>query len=504
MQLWNHQQRLIDGVLDAHGRGVRRVCAVQPTGGGKTVAAKALIRRYLDAGQGAIFYTNRKALLDQTSGVFHDIPHGIRAAGRDTNLSLPFQISSFMTENNRVLKAGGKWQLHKAGLVVCDEAHVNAGDVARRILSRHWLDEAMVLGLTATPLDLGDLYEELLVCGSLSELRRCGALVLARHYGCDEPDMREYKLMNKNPDKLTEKQIVKAMMTEGLFGRVLTHYRRLNPDRRPTVLFGPGVEESLGFAQEFHRNGIPAAHIDGEDIWVDGELFRNKKGLRDEIFADVRSGRIKVLCNRFVLREGIDLPMLSHAILATIFDSVQSYIQSVGRILRSHPGKDFATIQDHGGNWWRHGSANGEREWVLGQKAEWMTELRNEKIRQGKEREPWSCPQCAKVMAGPRCECGYVAEHKKFPRRVVQSDGTMVEHVEAMFAPKKTCWKDDTFEKWKDCFHRCKNSGRNFNQAVGLFIQENYYRPPRTLKLMPKDDYSWFLKIKDVPWEMLR
>ena len=59
-----------------------------------------------------------------------------------------------------------------------------------------------------------------------------------------------------------------------MFGRVLDHWRKLNPDGRPTILFAPGVAESIWFVDEFARNGIRAAHIDGEDTYLDGETVR--------------------------------------------------------------------------------------------------------------------------------------------------------------------------------------------------------------------------------------
>lgn len=525
--LWPHQRLALDAIVNANYRGVRRLCLVIPTGGGKTRVAVRSVQQFLELGLNAIFYTNRKALLDQTSRVFADVPHGIRAAGHDTNLHLPFQISSFMTENNRVLKSD-KWKIHPAAIVFVDEAHQNTGKTARQIISRHWTQGAMIVGLTATPLDLGDLYEELAICGSNSSLRACGALVPSRHYGPDEPDMEEYKLAAKPTDRLTEAEIKKAVMTKGIFGRVLEQFNIINPERRPTILFGPGVKESLYFAQQFSQNGIPFAHIDGDDIWVAGELHRNTTSLRNEIFADSKAGRIVGISNRFVLREGIDAPWLSHGIFATIFGSLQAYLQSGGRLLRSAPGKRFCTIQDHGGNWWRHLSLNINRQWIIGQKAEWMSELIRSAMRKDlsewlcirckvivaadqdvcscgvrRTSEPWSCPRCNKIMVGIECECGFKRERMKFPRRVLQSDGKMTEHVEKLYQPKRTAFRDDTFEKWKECYFRCKSAGRTFRQALGLFVQEEHYYPPRTLKFMPKDEYTWFLKIKDVSWEKL-
>lgn len=495
---WPHQLRAVAAAIDAHRRGVRRLVVTIPTGGGKTRVAVDLTRTYLQAGQNVVFYTNRRALIDQAVRDFGDLNFGVRSAGHRAKLAEPFQISSLPTEAARVLRSG-EWSLHPAALVIVDECHLHTKATARQILSRHYAAGAMIVGLTATPLDLGDLYDELFTGAAMSELRACGATVPARHFGPDEPDMRD----RKPPKVWTEKEAAKVMMREGIFGRVWDAFNELNPDRRPAILFAPGVEQSLWFAQDFSRRGVRAAHIDGADVWVDGDLMRNRTSVRDEILADSKAGRIKVLCNRFVLREGIDCPWLSHGIFATIFGTLQTYLQSGGRLLRGAPGKEFATIQDHGGNWWRHGSLNADQDWRLGQRAEWADELRHERMRANKEPEPWCCPGCHKICLGTACACGYKATRVKYARRVVQQDGELVEHVGKIFQPRRVAYRDDTVKKWVACYHRCRNANRTFRQARALFVKENHYWPPPTLKLMPRDDYTWFLRIKDVAPEKL-
>src|SRR5690606_19790965 len=114
----------------------------------------------------------------------------------------------------------------------------------------------------------------------------------------------------------------------------------LNPDRLPTILFAPGVKESIWFAEQFHSKGIRAAHIDGDDIWIDGEYYTSNHQLREEIRKMSESGELPLVTNRFVLREGIDWPFLAHGIFATVFGSLASYLQSGGRLLRNHPSLD--------------------------------------------------------------------------------------------------------------------------------------------------------------------
>jgi DNA repair protein RadD len=260
----------------------------------------------------AVLYTNRRMLIDQLVGVLHrnGIACGVRAAGYESNKSLPVQISSLQTERAR------QWEPHGEGrkcLVVVDEAHLNAGWAVQEILEWHESRKHVRLGVTATPLDIGHLYDHLIVAGTNSELRDCGALVTAIHYGPDEPDTLALKKVTLGKD-LSEKQQRKAIMTPTIWGRVIDGYRKLNPTNRPTILFAPGVGESIGFAEQFQAAGIPAAHIDGENVWRNGKLYRRVRGEKDaaaDILAASKAGEVMVICNRFVLREGIDAPWLS-------------------------------------------------------------------------------------------------------------------------------------------------------------------------------------------------
>src|SRR5262249_8275086 len=144
---------------------------------------------------------------------------------------------------------------------------------------------AVCVGFTATPIGLGDLYDTLIIAGTNSELRECGALVPCYHYGPDEPDMRHIRRVEVGKD-LTENQNRRAMMVTGIFGGVLESWRKLNPEEKPTILFAPGVRESVWFADQFRANGIRAAHIDGEDVYVDGKWVKSSREAR----ADVLNG----------------------------------------------------------------------------------------------------------------------------------------------------------------------------------------------------------------------
>jgi superfamily II DNA or RNA helicase len=504
MTLWPHQTQAVSDTIAALAAGQRKICVTSPTGGGKTWIICMLIEWAVEQGKHVVLYTNRRLLIEQLSRVLekHGIKFGVRAAGYEDRRELQVQIASLPTERMRTLKTE-RWTIHGHGkdvLAIVDEAHLNASGTAQKVLALHHDGGGAYVGFTATPINLGHLYETLIVAGTPTDLRNCGALVPAYHYGPDEPDMRGFKPSVKTGE-YSEDNVRKAIMTPCIFGRVWDHWIRINPEQRPTLLFAPGVNESIWFAQQFRNRGIRAAHIDGEGVWIDGEYHRGTD--RQRILEAVRTGEIKVLCNRFVLREGLDLPEVSHLIVATVMGSVQSYLQSCGRGLRKAPGKDRCTIQDHGGHWWRHGSVNIDRQWELVSTDNIIRAKREETLRQKKEPEPICCPKCSMIRAsGAVCPgCGH--EWQKRSRIVIQQDGKLTEHHGDIFRPRLTTLKPDTVKLWKQNYYRCRHADMTFRAARGLFFKDHGYWPSNDLPLMPTREVDWFQKIKDVPPDRL-
>ena len=508
MNRWPHQTVGVCEVLEAIRCGQRKILLTTPTGGGKTLMASDLIRHYLDQGKKVGMYSNRKMLVDQLSEMLlaqgHE--HGIRAAGYADTRDLDLQVSSIQTEGSRVLRKR-QWQLHEAELVIVDEAHLQKEKTAQKILDEHYEQGAVYVGLTATPLGLAGLYDHLIIAGTTSELRQCGALVPCRHYGPDEPDLRHIRNIQVGDD-LTHEQNRKAMMVPGIFGRVLDWWKKLNPEGKPTILFAPGVPESVWFAQQFFKEGISAASIDGDDIWIDGHFYKSDRERRRDLLEQSKSGELKVLCNRFVLREGIDAPWLAHGIFATVFGSLQSYLQSGGRLLRASPGLGHVVIQDHGGNWYRHGSLNADRQWQLGDTSRILCGLREERFRGKTEKEPSRCPRCGLILSSLSCLCGFQIEPGRKSRPVVQKDGSYQFLEGDIYKPRRICQRRDVQRMWQKMYHRAFRSRNRmtFRQAEALFAYENHWQwPPRSLKLMPlQEGPDWFRPVRDVPKERLR
>lgn len=500
--LWPHQEYALSALAQALAEGKRRICLTAVTGAGKS---RIMFERISESSSHAL-YTNRRMLLAQLAGNMdkRGMTYGLRAAGHEPRLLEDIQLCMIQTEAAR---ASAGRDVHPSQFVWIDECHVNRKQQMQALVARHAeARECAVIGVTATPLGVGHMFDHLIVAGSNRELRDCGALVPVYHYGPNEPDTKWIGKIAIGEGECGLPNAKRMEFAHRVFGSVVEWYEKLNPDYRPTVLFAPGVPESIWFAEELHAQGISAAHIDGKNCWLEGRLVPSDDEVREEIAARSQSGEIKVVSTRYVLREGIDWPWISHMIFATVFGSLTAYLQSGGRGLRACTGKDSCTVQDHGGNYWRHGSLNANREWKLGYTDAIVAGMREMALRQKKEREPITCPKCFAVrLSGAACyACGYIHQNKG--RMVLQKDGSLREMKGDIFRVRRMLPEDERLKKeWRS---RVKNTAksakptvrdRTFAQLEASFARDhNFQYPSHDWPMMPVNAADWFRPVREV------
>lgn len=508
MELWPHQRSALDQVEQLILAGHKKICVTSPTGGGKTQIS---MTRLSESKVPSVFYTHRKMLLSQTSANFDamGINHGIRAAGHDLGLLHDIQLAMIQSESAAVYRSK-KRELHAAKEILIDEAHNNSAGQAQRIITDH---DCVTIGLTATPLGIGHVYDQLVVAGTNSELRKCGAHVPAVTFGPDEPSVNLVGKVAIGEGECGINQEKRQIFASRVFGSVVEHYHILNPNQTPTLLFAPGVPESIWFCERLNEAGIKAAHIDGSDCWLDGELLQATDEIKQEIAARTKVGDIKIVCNRFVLREGVDWPWVEHMIFATVFGSLTSYLQAGGRGLRAcqETSKAQVTVQDHGGNWWRHGSLNADRQWRLSDNDRIVGNERLEKIREKKEHEPIHCPKCHAIrLMGPRChKCGFQSSAKTRP--VLQADGSLREMRNDTFRERRRLpVTDEVMRDWAGRVNGVRVSKKpsvktmTFAQVQCSFARDHAWQyPPKNLPMMPICDSDWFRPVQSVPLDRL-
>jgi DNA repair protein RadD len=502
VRLWEHQYRGLEELDRLYRQRKRRVIFTSPTGMGKGKVLQELVEWFEYEGLGSTIYTNRNLLREQLSQKMIDagLCHGIRAAGQTPNFDQRIQLSSIQTEHRRVFGTDKKkpvWNIHSAGFVGVDEIHLSGGRQCQELLELHEKDGSFIVGFTATPIDLQGDWDAIVQAGTVSEGRACKALHEAKHFAINEPDCQFVRSTAAGEYEVAPGQ-KRTVWVKSIVGSVIENYKRLNPNRLPTILFAPGVRESIWFAHQMTAAGFRWAHIDGSECWIDGE-FHSSKGVRDEIIKELREGKLLGVSNRFVLREGIDIPELHFAIVATVFGSLASYLQAMGRILRYHPSHEHVVIADHGGNYWRHGSVNEDRHWHLGTTTKALKEQRELELRQQPEQlAPLVCPRCQEVrLGGRRCpSCGHEAHGRA--RIVVQQNGELRLISAPVVLPLKQKVQPSTEDLWKRMYYRAKNGRMTFAQAEALFFHEHGYMPPRNLPLMPSVPLDWTRRVADV------
>lgn len=345
--------------IDSYGPG-SSVLAVAPPGAGKSRCMFEQALKVSEAGGRVLIKAHRRMLLKQLTDGFTSagISHGVIAAGYPEYERARVQIAMAQTLYSRAIKHR-KIDLPKFDLVINDEAHQQAGgtDIAMTygtisgtLIQEGFLSAgARLVGYTATPLLKSRIYHNLVELASYSLLRSEGMHQLVHTVGPEEIDVSGLK-QNEDGD-FSERGL--AERVEVIFGSVFHEYQKLNPLGLPAILFAPSVPSSRWFCSEFNVRGVTAAHIDGESclLMENGRLksYPSDDSVRAAILEGSRSGDIKVICNRFVLREAIDMPWLYHAIFATVMGSPTTYLQSVGRLQRYWPEYTHKLLQCHGG-----------------------------------------------------------------------------------------------------------------------------------------------------------
>jgi|TARA_R110000772_G_scaffold42740_2_gene98996 superfamily II DNA or RNA helicase len=399
IQLREYQELAIEAVRHEFMRGKKKVLLVAPTGAGKTVIASAMIKASADKSNPSLFVAHRRELVKQCSSKLSDfgINHGVVMADFTPNNLASVQVASVQSYHAR--KDNEHFWKPKAKVIFLDEAHRSASKTFQDLIAEY--PDAYVIGLTATPCradgkGLGNYYDSLVNCGSISELTEKGFLTPARIIAPSMPDLKGLKMQAGDYEK---RGLNTRMNQPKLVGDLVTHWVE-HGENRPTVVFATSIAHSKFIAGIFNDNGIAAGHIDGEMDEVS----------RVEVLRKLHEGEIKVLSNCMVLTEGWDEPKVSCVVIARPTKSYGMYLQMVGRALRPFTGKVDTLIIDHSGCVYEHGFPDEAPEWELTSSEELAVPKKEpEPI----EKQPCTCCNCQTVykpMRGfPECpNCGNI------------------------------------------------------------------------------------------------
>jgi len=400
-----YQDLAIEQVRQAINAGHRKILLVAPTGSGKTVIAAKIVKLAAEKFNRSMFLAHRRELIYQCADklVKFGVDHGILMAGEYPYGAADVQVASIDTLRARCITAE-KLPFPNSDVVVIDEAHRSLAPTYL-VLINHYGDR-VVIGMTATPIrgdgkGLGHIYDYMVQCPTIQELTDMGHLVPAVTFAPTIPDLTGVKIVKGDYDPV---ELEARMNKRDLVGDIVTHFWRLASDRA-TVVFASGVKHSINLRDEFHKQGVKVAHVDGDTDLKD----------RKQMVRDLQSGQLQVVCNYAVLTEGFDEPRLAACILARATKNLGLYLQMGGRTLRpcEEIGKVDSRIIDHSGNVYEHGFIADERRWVLEEGRALIT-TKAERQKEFDEKKPITCVMCMTVYSGQiNCpHCGHIPEKK--------------------------------------------------------------------------------------------
>jgi DNA repair protein RadD len=300
-----YQRKTVDAVRSHWSSRTRSVCVVAPTGAGKTRMGEELL-----GDETAVWCAHRRELITQTAKRLRTrlgkANVGIVMPGEYANPNARVQVATVQT-----LLARG--ERPRATVLVLDEAHHYAADDWRQLVSAY--PKARTLGLTATPErrdgePLGDIFGELVVSASYSELVAGGFLVPARVH---RPATSLGNDLAQDP---------------------VSAWHAYSEGSR-AFLFCGRVADAHAWAKKFRDAGVRAAVIEASTA----------KAEREETLSLFARGVVRVVVNVNTMTEGIDVPEARTIILARAFGHVGGYLQVAGRGLR--PAKDKAGHDSH-------------------------------------------------------------------------------------------------------------------------------------------------------------
>ena len=379
--------------------------SIAPTGAGKTIMMASILGQSIKDTQRGLVLQHRHELLEQNQNKFVLMNPSVttslfRAQEKNTQGQVIFGMAQTLgKERNLAL-------MPKIEVLAIDEAHHSMASSYLKIIDalKAKNPDLKILGLTATP-SRGDRQKLLSVFNNvadqiyLSELIISGHLVAPKTFdidlGYNTELMDLFQGMESN-NLESEALMAKAcviMNTDVYCEEVVRNWqeRALN---RPTVIFCTTIHHAQHIQEVFQSHGIKAAHVNGKMT-----PFEREANLK--LFTD---GIASVITNVAVLTEGWDYPPTSCIMICRPCSFKSTYIQMVGRGLRTSGDKDHCVVLDFGLSSSLHGSL------------EQIIHEENEQTKKEYHEPQKTCPKCEGFIPvhSQTCPlCGYDLQNAK-------------------------------------------------------------------------------------------
>jgi superfamily II DNA or RNA helicase len=365
MYLRNWQQKVIDNfpsIIKQH----RRFILKAPTGAGKTVLASELIERFYK-GKRIVVLCHRLVLLEQLELALK-VKHNVRKLTvSDTGPA--FEDYDILLSTNMRAKEVLADAIPKADLIIVDEARRVSpnGQGYKRIIddfTDNGKSTAQFIGLTASPErrtgdqrdQLNLAFDAIIDCANIEDLITEGVLVqpVYRAHFVHDLDLDTIDISSGDfPVAALAPAIIKSSMIDYALWSYNEERLKL-PENPVSAWFCADISVAEATLLRIQQYGIKAA------IVTAGTPIKE----RMRLLASHERGDIEAMVSVGVLAEGWDNPHCNIIVHLRPTLSKVLWGQSVGRGLRSAPGKEKCIVIDVSSNWSTFGPVE-KLEWSL-------------------------------------------------------------------------------------------------------------------------------------------
>lgn len=431
-----YQQTSFDAILaKIDPNEVNKVCAVLPTGGGKSILI-AMLAQYFKGR--TLILTHRIEILQQNS---EWLPNSsILAAGENTlRYDSDVVVAMVQTAYARIEKYGIEY-LGNFDNIILDEVQVL---IFQKVFDKYEFKN--LIGFTATPVLSKKLYTEIdgveyVEDFTLSEIFDHIALGVDTQYLIDEgylvqdhniilemPNFEKLKTSKSAPDGYTSKSLNEVYGNSASLDILKQAYYK-HCQGKKTLIFNATTKINEYVYNEFKKEGLNVKMFDTVNN-TDENPVTGKPYKRDEIIDWFENERDAILINTNVFTTGFNVTDVECVIVNRATKSLSLWIQMVGRGSRITDKiyKDFFTVIDLGQNIYEHGIWSERRNW---EDYFWKKEPR---LRKKMDMlATWECGNCyaLNVVGILKCEsCGALKEDAVVTggREKKKKEGVLVE-----------------------------------------------------------------------------
>ncbi len=365
MDLRNWQQKIIDNfpsIVTQH----RSFILKAPTGAGKTVLASEIVERFYK-GKKIVVLCHRLVLLEQLEKALREKHRVHKLAVSDSGPA--FEGYDVLLSTSMRAKAVLADAIPKADLIIVDEAHRVSpnGSGYKRIIddfNKNGKATAQFMGLTASPErrtgdqrdQLSLAFEAIIDCANIEDLIKEGVLV--------QPVYRPHFVhdLNLNDIDISSGDFPVAKLAPAIIRSSMIDYAIWSYNEERLKLSTKPV--SAWFCADISVAEATLESIRRFDIEAEIVTARTPIKERMKLLERHERGDIEAMVSVGVLAEGWDNPQCNIIVHLRPTLSKVLWGQSVGRGLRSAPGKDKCVVIDVSSNWSTFGPVE-KLEWSL-------------------------------------------------------------------------------------------------------------------------------------------